>query len=105
MQFNLKLEDIKYLKLTYKDNEEKIYTTRAAIKQIDTRELLICIKFQDNLKIPTGQNVNLSIICNNGLYKTNTILKYLYNEIPYIFLVLTFISLGIFLSFNILCIL
>ena len=88
MQFNLRLEDLKYLKITYKNNNESLYTPKAANKQIDMRELLVCIKFQDNMKIPAPQNINLSIVCNDGLYKTSSSLKYLYNEPPYTFLAL-----------------
>ena len=88
MQFNLKLEDIKYLKITYKDSQDVVHTSKSAIKQIDSRELLICIKFQENLKIPVSQDINISIICNDGLYKTCSNLKYVFNEAPYTFLTL-----------------
>lgn len=88
MQFNLKLEDIKYLKITYKDSQESIHTSKAVIKKIDLRELLVCIKYQDNLKIPTSQDISISIVCKDGLYKTISSLKYVFNEAPYTFLTL-----------------
>lgn len=88
MQFNLNIDDIKYLKITYEDSQEKKHTIKAAIKQIDHRELIACIKFQENLRIPTPQTIDINFVCSDGLYKTTSSLKYLFNEPPYTFLAL-----------------
>ena len=85
MKFNLKIEDIKYLKLLYQDSDGNTYVTRAAIRRIDDNEMLVCSKFEENLNIAIPQEVTLSIICSDGLYKTKTTLKYVSKEEPYVF--------------------
>ena len=88
MKFNLNLEDIKYIKILYKDNNGSPCTHKAAIKSVTEKEFLICGKFEDDLRIAAPQEVTLSIVCNDGLYRTKTKLKYTYNEEPYVFFAL-----------------
>lgn len=88
MRFNFKLEDIKYIKILYKDKDNVSFNSRAAIKRINEREILACAKFEDGLNIDTPQEVTLSIVCNDGLYKTKTKLKDVDNDMPYTFFVL-----------------
>ena len=52
------------------------------------REIIACAKFDDGLKVDTPQEVTLSFVCDNGLYRTNTELKYVNFEEPYILFVL-----------------
>lgn len=85
MKFNLNAENIKYLKIVYKDKNDVGHITKAAVKRIDEREIMACAKFEDDLYIKTPQEVSLSFVCENGLYKTNTQLKYIENDEPYIF--------------------
>ncbi len=88
MKFNLKLEEIKYAKVSYKDNSGSSCSKKVAVKTINEREILACAKFEENLNIDSPQEVVLSIVCNEGLYKTKTILKALDNDEPYLFIVL-----------------
>ena len=88
MRFNLKLEDVKYLKLLYKDASGNPVTSKAAIRRVNDREMLICAKYDENLNLTTPQNVTLSIVCNDGLYRTTTTLKSVSKEEPYTFFVL-----------------
>lgn len=88
MKFNIKLEEIKYAKLFYKDGLGNSCTKRIAVKAINEREVIACTKFEENLSIDTPQEVSLSIVCNEGLYKTKTILKALDKDEPYLFFVL-----------------
>lgn len=88
MQFNLSLENIKYTKIVYKDREENTRFIKAAIRSMNENELFACAKFEDGLDIQTPQEVSVSFICENGLYRTNTILKSFQNEEPYVFLFL-----------------
>lgn len=88
MQFNLSLENIKYTKIVYKDREENTRFIKAAIRSMNENELFACAKFEDGLDIQTPQEVSVSFICDNGLYRTNTILKSFQNEEPYVFLFL-----------------
>lgn len=88
MMFNFNLEEIKYIKITYKNNESTFCTTKAGVKKLDKKEILACGKFENGLDILTPQEVTLSIICNDGLYKTNAQLKSVENDEPYVFFTL-----------------
>ena len=83
MKFNFRLEDIKYVKILYRDANENPATIKAALKRINEREIFACAKFNENIDIKTPQDVSLSIICHDGLYRTKTKLKSVENEPPY----------------------
>lgn len=85
MKFNLSLESIKYVKISYRDIDGDPCTVKAAIKKLDSREVLACAKFEDDIEILTPQEVVLSIVCNEGLYKTKTLLRKADSDAPYIF--------------------
>lgn len=88
MKFNFRLEDIKYSKIHYQNKLGNYLVTRAAIKRIDAREILACARFHDEPDIQVPQTILLSIVCNDGIYKTKTTLKSCDNEEPYILFVL-----------------
>lgn len=88
MKFNFRLEDIKYAKIHYQDKEDNYLSARLAIKRIDAREIFACAKFNDGIDIQVPQTVVLSIVCNDGIYKTKTMLKSYDNEEPYTFFAL-----------------
>ncbi len=84
MKFNLSLENIKYVKVLYANSEGNPVSTRAALKRIDEREITACFKYDDDFNIKTPQQVTLSIVCSEGLYRTKTILKSYSLKVPYI---------------------
>ncbi len=88
MKFNLNLEDIKYIKILYKDINGNPCTIKSAIKSVSEREIIACTKFENGLQIESPQDVTLSIVCHDGLYRTKTKLKSVDNEEPYIFFAL-----------------
>lgn len=88
MKFNLSLEDIKYIKILYKDNDGNPSTIKAAMKSVNEKEIIACAKSEDELYIETPQEITLSIICSDGLYRTKTKLKSAENEEPYIFFII-----------------
>ncbi len=88
MKFSFKLEEIKYVKLAYKDSEGFVEKTKAAMKDINEKEILVCTKFDDDLDVETPQEIDFSVICIDGLYKTKTILKSVEKDEPYIFFIL-----------------
>lgn len=88
MKFNLDLNSVKYMKISYKDFNNNSCSTKVALKQINDREILACRKFENGLKLNTPQEVTLSIVCNDGLYKTKTVLKSVENDEPYTFFIL-----------------
>lgn len=85
MKFNLNFNNINYIKIVYKDNSDKTCCTKAAIKSINERDIFACAKFEDGLHIKTPQDILVSFVCDNGLYRTTTTLKFLESEPPYIF--------------------
>lgn len=88
MKFNLDLNSVKYMKISYKDFNNNSCSTKVALKQINDREILACRRFENGLKLNTPQEVTLSIVCNDGLYKTKTVLKSVENDEPYTFFIL-----------------
>ena len=88
MKFNLDLNSVKYIKILYQDAVGNPATAKVALKRVDNREILTCTKFEEGLEIPTPQEIILSIICNDGLYRTKTKLKSDENDEPYTFFIL-----------------
>lgn len=88
MKFNLNLDSINYIKLIYQGSDDKPCCVKAAIKHMGEREIIACTKYENipNIKIP--QNITLSFVCDNGLYRTNTVLKYTDNKDPYIYFIM-----------------
>ena len=87
MKFNFKLEEIKYAKVSYRDKNNEPVTKKIAVKTLTEREILACTRFESGLDINTPQEVVLSFVCNDGIYKTKTILKAVDNDEPYIFFI------------------
>lgn len=88
MKFNLSIENINYVKVLYAKSSGNPVSVKGAIKKIDEREVTICLKNDEEFDIKTPQIVTLSIICSEGLYRTQTKLKsYLFKE-DYIYLYL-----------------
>lgn len=85
MKFNLNLDSINYIKIVYKDYNGNVHCTKAAIKRMGEREIFACAKFEELPAIKTPQDVALSIVCDSGLYRTSTTLKYIENDEPYMF--------------------
>lgn len=83
MKFNLSPEKIKYIKLTYDDNSGISHCAKAAFKSFMGGEIYACAKVDMPLYIKTPQDIQLSIICDEGLYRASTILTGVENEEPY----------------------
>ncbi|MBR1775525.1 PilZ domain-containing protein [bacterium] len=91
MKFNLDIDSINYIKIVFTDKYGHAHYTKAAIKQMGEKEILACAKFQDGLKLNTPQEVTISFVCDNGLYRTKTNLKYIsvsYEEDTYVYFTL-----------------
>ena len=86
MKFNLNIENIKYVKVLYAGSEGNPVSVKAAIKKIDDKEIVACIRFEDKFCIKAPQQVTLSIVCSEGLYRTKTKLRSYTCEPPYTFL-------------------
>lgn len=74
MILNFNIENIKYLKVEYKNNEEMV-TTKLALKEKLENEFVGITHTDENFRIATPVEVNLTFVCDEGLYKTKTTLK------------------------------
>ena len=88
MKFNLDLDNINYIKITFKTKDNTPSCTKAAIKRIGEKEVLACARFDEEMDMETPQEVLISFICVNGLYRTKTLLKYIENDAPYVYFTL-----------------
>jgi len=88
MKFNLSIDNIKYVKILYANAEGNPVSVKAAIKKMDEREIVACFRVENDFNIKVPQQITLSIICAEGLYRTQTELKSYSCEAPYIFLYL-----------------
>ena len=85
MKFNFKIEDINYIKILCRNIDSTPVAIKAGIKGFDEKEILACAKLSTEMKFETPQEITLSIICKDGLYRTKTTLKYVVKEEPYHF--------------------
>ena len=84
MRFDINKENINYIKINYLDSDNCSHCIKAAVRLIGEFELLVSIKSEEKIFIPTPQSVELGIACDNGLYKAKTILKKVEYDAPYI---------------------
>lgn len=84
MKMDLNIGNINYIKIVYKDKNDFTHCIKAAIKRINEHEILASTKYEEQIIISTPQEVKLSIACENGLYKADTILQRTEKAQPYI---------------------
>ena len=85
MNFNLKIEEINYIKFSYKGNDgEEIKDLRAIVKNYNDKTLIAYAKNQNYLSSISPQTTSLSFVCDDGIYKTQCTLKSIEIEEPYI---------------------
>ncbi len=85
MKFNLDLANINYIKILFKDRQGSAHCIKSAIKIMGEKEIYACTKYEEGLIIPAPQDVTLSFVCDNGLYRTKTRLLVVNKEDPYIY--------------------
>lgn len=88
MRFDLKPKNINYIKIIYKDSNSFLHMTKAAVKRIDSKEIFASARFEENWFIKTPQDIEVSFICENGLYKARTELKYTDKDDEFIYFAL-----------------
>ena len=86
MLFNLISEDIKYIKILYKDNDGKACSIKSCINKINDTSIIATYKYDEKISIEAPQKIVLSIICSDGLYRTQTLLKSVHDKYPYMIL-------------------
>lgn len=76
MNFDLNLEDINYIKILYKDRYNFSHYLKAAIQKLENKYIFAGVKSEKNINIDTPQEVVLSFISDNGLYRSKTTLNF-----------------------------
>ena len=87
MEFNLKLEDIRYVNIKYRNSEGLASAVKAGVKKIGTREILAAGKFEEDIFIKYPQEVVVDFICFDGLHQGVTNLVSVAKEEPYVFFI------------------
>lgn len=72
MKFSFSIDDIKYIKIKYQDNDNNICESKALVKYLNNVNIIAITKSEKEIYIKTPQEIELSIICNDGLYKTKS---------------------------------
>ena len=85
MKLNTNTDSLKYIKISYRDNDDFKHVTKAVIKDINNIDIYACIKYEEQLHIKTPQEVDISIASENGIYRANTTLKSINFQDKYIF--------------------
>ncbi len=85
MKLNVNTENIKYIKISYKDNDDFTHMIKAVIKNINERDIYACTKYEEYIYPKTPQEVNISVATDNGLYRAKTTLKSIQKEDKYIY--------------------
>lgn len=85
MKLNVNTENIKYIKISYKDNDDFTHMIKAVIKNINERDIYACTKYEEYIYPRTPQEVDISVATDNGLYRTKTTLKSIQKEDKYIY--------------------
>lgn len=89
MKFNLDLDNITYIKIVYKDIDEKTRCAKGVIKHLGEHEIFACTKIDEDIVLPHNpQDVITSFVCENGLYRTSTQLKHTEKREEYTFFIL-----------------
>lgn len=88
MKFTFNLEEIKYIKLVYQDKDGTLKSVKGAIKSIDDKKILVCAKKDNDIDMSLPQKAVLSIVCNEGLYRTETVINSIEMDEPYVFIIL-----------------
>ena len=78
MKFGDNLEDIKYIKIEYLDNNETSKTIKAFVKNINEQNIYAKLKIDDEkLQIKIPQDIILNIVAIDGLYTAPSKLKFI----------------------------
>ena len=88
MKFDFEKANISYIQVLYKSDETTMKSFKAHLRGISDNTITILGKLDNYTVINTSQEITLDFICQDGLYRCNTKLKYIKTETPYTYLVL-----------------
>lgn len=79
MKLNFNLEDINYLKVSYK-KDNTVETVKMGLKEKTENKIIAIARNFDITGIYTPQSVSIGFVCNDGLYTTTTELSEIYHD-------------------------
>ncbi len=88
MKFNFNRASINYIQITYKLSDSTLCSCKTSLRDADDKTVILSCKFDDELKLTSNTEVVMDIVCNDGLYRAKTRLKYTTKESPYLYLFL-----------------
>ena len=88
MKFNLKLENIKYIKINCEDEKGNLITIKTVIKSITDSKIILLSKYSNTYANIAPQKIDANIICDDGVYSIKTQLKKVEHANPYIIYIL-----------------
>ena len=86
MKFNFETKDINYIKISYIDAEDNLYSIKAILKEVNKTSILVCIKSNEQLNLLKQQDVKVNIVCKDGLYQTDSKIISIEEDVPYNFI-------------------
>ena len=75
MKFSFNVEEVKYVKLLCMKDGENPVCIKAALQSIDDNDVVVRIERNENIDLEYSQEITMSIICKDGLYRTKTKMK------------------------------
>ena len=79
MKLNFNLEDINYLKVSYK-KDNTVETVKMGLKEKTENKIIAIARNLDITGICAPQSVSIGFVCNDGLYTTTTELSEIYHD-------------------------
>ena len=86
MKFNFETKDINYIKISYIDAEDNLYSIKAILKEVNKTSILVCIKSNEQLNLLKQQDVKVNIVCKDGLYQADSKIISIEEDVPYNFI-------------------
>lgn len=77
MKFNIEPSNINYIKIICKDRNGSTCCLKAPVKNMNEKEIYAVLKTEQPINIKTPQDILLNIVCDDGLYRASTVLKYI----------------------------
>ncbi len=82
MKLNFNLDDIKYLKLEYSQDETNL-SAKLALKEKRENDFIAILPITTPFVLHTPQKISLTFVCNDGLYKTLATISEIYRDDEY----------------------
>lgn len=83
MKFNLKLENIKYIKINCEKDNGDLITIKTGIKSFTDSQIVLLSKYSNTYENIFPQEISANIFCDDGVYTLKAQIKKIENVMPY----------------------